>query len=325
MVRGGDCLLPSGPSYRRDRVTDPAGVQNVAEPAIERCAWCGATLDNRPTLGGRRFCGCGAATTSPWPSEAQLEEAYAGHYRPASGRFLGPGDSLLRRTRGRLAKRLNEIAPPGPVLDVGAGDGALLDALHKVGRDATGLERQSTRADVLDADLDEVVGGWAAIVMWHSLEHMRAPASTLADAAGALCDGGVLIVAIPNAAGLQAKLFGDRWLALDLPRHLSHLPADLVLTRLQEVGLLVEVVSHWRGGQVLFGWLHGLVGLLPGHPDLYDAIRRPDARATMLTRPRLAALWLAALILMPLAALGAACEVALRRSGTLYVEARNVR
>jgi len=28
----------------------------------------------------------------------------------------------------------------------------------------------------------------------------------------------------------------------------------------------------------VFGWVHGLVGKLPGHPDLYDAIRRSEAR-----------------------------------------------
>ena len=40
-------------------------------------------------------------------------------------------------------------------------------------------------------------------------------------------------------------------------------------------------MSYLRGGQVLFGWLHGIVGRLPGHPDLYDAIRRGEARQTV--------------------------------------------
>ena len=45
-------------------------------------------------------------------------------------------------------------------------------------------------------------------------------------------------------------------------------------------------MSHWRGGQALFGWLHGLVGSLPGRPDLYDAIRRPEARSRPLSPRR---------------------------------------
>ena len=65
-----------------------------------------------------------------------------------------------------------------------------------------------------------------------------------------------------------------------------------------------------------------MVGLLPGHPDLYDAIRRPDAREDELRRLDLLGLWIAALLLAPLALVGALAEVALRRGGTIYVEAR---
>ena len=90
--------------------------------------------------------------------------------------------------------------------------------------------------------------------------------------------GGVAVVAIPNPDSLQARAFGDRWLHLDLPLHLVHIPAPALLARLRELGMRIERVSYLRGGQVVFGWLHGIVGLLPGHPDLYDAIRRPEAR-----------------------------------------------
>jgi SAM-dependent methyltransferase len=235
---------------------------------------------------------------------------------------LGPGDRVLRHTRGRLADRLDEIAPPGPILDVGAGDGSLLDALHRKGRDATGLERHSNRPDVLDTDIKHAGDRWAAIVMWHSLEHLRSPTTELKHATQALRKGGILVLALPNAASLQAQIFGDRWLALDLPRHLTHLPARLVSEFLETLGLRVERVSYWRGGQSVFGWLHGLVGLLPGHPDLYDAIRRSDARKDKLGRLELIGLWMAALLLTPLAFLCALIEVTLRRGGTVYIEAR---
>jgi hypothetical protein len=81
-------------------------------------------------------------------------------------------------------------------------------------------------------------------------------------------------------------------------------------------------VSSWRGGQVVFGWLHGMVAVLPGHPDLYDAIRLPEARRRRLsTGVRVLALAAGAL-LAPLAVITGAAEVAVRRGGTVYVEAR---
>ena len=261
-------------------------------------------------------------TTDPWPDDRTLERAYADWYRPRGGRFAGPGDQLLRRSRGLLARRLDDRAPPGAVLDVGAGDGALLDALHARGRDAIGLERTSTRPDVHVGDIDELDRRFAAIVFWHSLEHLRDPGRALACAADLLLADGLLVVALPNAASLQARAFGDRWLALDLPRHLVHVPAGALLARLASLGLRVERVSHLRGGQVVFGWLHGLVGALPGHPDLYDAIRRPAARRRPTGGTGRAATLAGGAILLPAAIALAAVEAALRRGGSVYVEAR---
>jgi SAM-dependent methyltransferase len=272
---------------------------------------------------GRITCaGCGAGTTYPWPDQKALATAYAGWYRPAEGRFAGVGDALLRRARGALARRLDAIAPAGRVLDVGAGDGTLLDSLRATGRDALGLELLSTRPDVLAADITEVKEtGWAAVVFWHSLEHLPEPGRALARAAELLKPGGVLVVAVPNSDSLQARVFGDRWFALDLPRHLVHLPAETLLRRLDELGLRRRRVSHLRGGQVVFGWLHGLVGGLPGGPDLYDAIRRPQARSAALTSGRRAYALGAAAVLLPLAATAGLMEALLGRGGSVYVEA----
>ena len=269
------------------------------------CAWCGASPDGGGQLAGRTLsAACGVATTDPWPTDAELDAAYAGPYRPAAGRFSGPGDALLRRTRARLGARIDRIAPPGPVLDVGAGVGALLADLRRRGREAVGLERAGDTEGV------------------RSVEHLREPGRSIDLAAAKLLPGGIVIVAVPNSASLQARAFGERWLALDLPRHLVHVTAAALLARLRAAGLRVERVSHLRGGQVLFGWLHGLVGSLPGHPDLYDAIRRPEARRGALSAARRAAILAAAVLALPLAAAGTALEVALRRGGSVYVEAR---
>ena len=88
---------------------------------VRTCAWCGRPLDDGPcACTGRTRCArCGAATTDPWPSEAELERAYGTWYRPEAGRFSFIGDAVLTRTRALLAGRLDRIAPAGP----GAGRG----------------------------------------------------------------------------------------------------------------------------------------------------------------------------------------------------------
>jgi SAM-dependent methyltransferase len=313
----------SRPFGKNTGVDKPIGWSGP-DAALAPCVWCAAP-PGRPVrrVWGRTVCrACGVATTDPWPSDESLAAAYGGAYRPQGGRFSGPGDAVLALTRGTLARRLDRIAPPGSVLDVGAGSGGLVAALARRGRDALGLEREARGESIRDATLAELTGDWAAIVFWHSLEHLPEPRADLDRAIDLLTPGGVLTIAIPNAASLQARLFGDRWLALDLPRHLTHIPARALTARLRERGLDVERVSHWRGGQVVFGWLDGLVGLTPGAASLYDAVRRPAARFADQNDRRRTITLATAVALSPFAALAALLEICLRRGGTVYVEAR---
>jgi SAM-dependent methyltransferase len=299
-------------------------------PPATSCAWCAASLADGRRLRGRTVCArCGVATTSPWPTPEQLDAAYAG-YRPSGGRFGGPLDALLRATRSRLARRIDARAPAGPVLDVGAGDGTLCFALAHLGREAVGLEREVPQAIAtarprprfLDATVHDLDGPFAAVVLWHSLEHLPDPGATLDRIArDLLAPGGLLVVAVPDAQSWQARVFGDDWLALDLPRHLTHIPHSALHARLRAGGLQVERTSAWRGGQALFGWGHGLTKRLTGR-DLYDAIRRPEARfAPMTGTDRAVALGTAAATL-PLAAAAAAAEVLAGCGGSAHVEAR---
>lgn len=320
-------------------MSDPApGFDAAAAPADghpTRCIWCGTVLGpGASRLRGRIACGfCGAATTDPWPTEAELEAAYGTWYRPkqeqwseanAGGRrFAFGGDAILGRTRGLLAGRIDEISPPGPILDVGAGEGSLLDAVASRGREVTGLERGAARSDFEDLAIEQVSGDgeWSGVILWHALEHLPRPGDAIRAAARLLRPGGVLAIAVPNLASLQARIFGDQWLHLDLPRHLVHLPAPTLIAGLREAGFDVERVSYARGGQIVVGWLDGLVGLIPGL-DLYAAIRVPAARTVRLSAVARTASVLAGCALLPVAAAAAAVEIAARRGGTVYVEAR---
>jgi SAM-dependent methyltransferase len=301
-------------------MSEPAAAQRAE---TVRCAWCGVQAG--PTRTALAVCpDCGAATTSPVPSAAELEYAYR-RYRPAEGRFSGGGDRLLALSRGTLARRLDRIAPPGPVLDVGSGDGSLLRALRARGREAVGLERAASGDGVLNREIDDFhdrSGQWAAVVFWHSLEHLLQPAAAVDRAVELLAPGGVLLIAVPNLSSWQARCFGLGWLHLDLPRHLVHLPASALEAGVRARGITVERISYWRGGQILFGWLHGIVGLLPGHPDLYSAIRRVEARERPMSSARRLTVLLVGAAAAPLASLLATAEIGARAGGTVYLEAR---
>jgi len=329
-------LSSTNPTFRLDSsagASAPASSANPAvayartpAPAATECAWCGHRFDGRDQYRpGRIKCArCGVATTSPWPSDEQLGAAYAVWYRPQGGRFSGLGDKVLARTRSTLATRLNRVLPAGPVLDVGAGDGTLVGAFRKQGREAVGVDPyyQGTSPHIRAVELEDMTGSWSAVVFWHSLEHVRRPVRSLRHAASLVAPGGMLVVAVPNAASIQARLFGDQWLALDLPRHLVHITPNALLSQLEELGFTIERVSYLRGGQVLFGWLHGLVRQLPGRPDLYDAIRRNEAQQNSQSAARRLYALTAGVVALPVGLVGTAIELATKSGGSIYVQAR---
>lgn len=317
-----------GSKWAQPRGAAAASSGTIARPA-EECAWCGHRFcgDDEPRLGRVRCGHCGVATTSPWPSDEQLATAFAVPYLPKSGRLSRIRGALRRHIRLAMVDHLRWMLPRGPVVDVGAGDGTLVRAFRQRGRTAVGINPYASGSDpqVRVAEFEDMTGSWSGVIFWHSLAQLRRPAQALRHAAGLLVPGGVLVVAVPNAASLQARLFGDRWLALDLPRHLVHLTPAALVAQIEDVGLRVERVSYVRGGRLLFGWLHGIVGWLPGHPDLRMSIRRGEARQTVPGLAfRLYAL-VAAVVALPLALIGTGIEVATRSSGTVYVEARRGR
>ncbi|HMU28169.1 MAG TPA: hypothetical protein PKA65_12275, partial [Solirubrobacterales bacterium] len=136
--------------------------------------------------------------------------------------------------------------------------------------------------------------------------------------------GGVAFVAVPDLSSPQARFFGDRWIHLDLPRHLVHLTTASLTAGMEANGLEVTATSRTRGGQNLIGWLDGFVAMLPGGLNLYQALRRKQARRIPLNPVQRLLSITAGVLLAPVALVCAAVEVACRRSGTIYVEGRRV-
>ncbi|HYP13075.1 MAG TPA: class I SAM-dependent methyltransferase, partial [Bryobacteraceae bacterium] len=172
-----------------------------------------------------------------WPLPEELQKYYpASYWFDGSSNVAGQLEQAYRRLVLRdhvsfIRKALARIEP-GPVLDVGCGGGLLPRLLRQLGFRAIGLDLsqkaaalawQSNEVPVVCADLSNVPfpqGGFAAVTMFHVLEHLYDPAAYLQAAHKLLRPGGTLIVQVPNAASWQFLLFGDRWNGLDVPRHL---------------------------------------------------------------------------------------------------------
>jgi 2-polyprenyl-3-methyl-5-hydroxy-6-metoxy-1,4-benzoquinol methylase len=149
--------------------------------------------------------------------------------------------AALRRVNLRWKKKLvTRFHQSGALLDVGCGTGEFLAYMREAGWRVSGIERDAVAAEwgrsrlqlpiqtgSVD-DLHDERTRFDVITMWHVLEHVYDPRAALHLLAKLLHDDGVLILAVPNIAGLDAKLYREHWIALDAPRHVNHFsPATL--------------------------------------------------------------------------------------------------
>jgi SAM-dependent methyltransferase len=255
-----------------------------------------------------------------------------GAYRPGSPRLHRLALPLLRRFDRRRLSLLGGVAPPpARLLDVGAGRGRFVAAARAAGYDALALE-PSARGAQAAAELGVPVraetveraqlpaGEFEVICAWHVLEHLQDPGGALERIAGWLAPGGTLLLGVPNLASLQARVGGECWYHLDVPRHRVHFTPRGLAALLDSSGLEPIRCTHLLAEHNPFGMWQSLVNRATVHPSyLYNLLKR---NAPLHARDL--ALSLAALPLAPgAAALELAAGLA-RHGGTIAVLARRL-
>lgn len=307
-----------------------------------RCV-CGATPQRRISwtfpFGGPGFdylvCDeCGTLLLTPRPTAEQLTHAYeTGYFGAGQHKFSPPIEALVglsRHRRIRLADGLLRQVTggrPGRVLDLGCGDGRFLDRLRALGHEVVGTELSeatSRRAagipgiDLRLGALDESAfppESFHLVSAWHVLEHLPDPGLTLAQCRRWLAPGGALLIAVPNAASWQARIFRAAWFHLDPPRHLYQYDEAALRRILGQTGFDVAEVHHFTFGQNVYGVLQSALNCLGNPPaELYELLKgnRRGAVPWRLLPPLL----LGAALFPPSFAF-ALCEALAGRGGTI--------
>ncbi len=181
---------------------------------------------------------CGLAYTRPRPTPQAIGRFYPSSYSGGGrhgvlDRLEGAYRALQQREAVRWLAGLRQGR--GRLLDVGCGRGDLLAALRDDGWSVEGLEptpegAAAARARGLaviegrfEASGPAALGPYDVIVFSGVLEHLHDPLGALRLARELLAPNGlVAVLYLPLLDSPQARVFGPRWLALDLPRHLTH-------------------------------------------------------------------------------------------------------
>ena len=280
---------------------------------------------------------CGVGWTAPPVPASELQNWYPPtYYGKQSVRFNAVIEMLVRFSARRRAQLVARYSSPGPVLDVGCGRGCTLSALGALGYEPLGVELNETAAwhakhrfgievhvgDFLTAPY--TAGQFAAIIFWHSLEHLDRPAEAIRHAYELLRPGGLLVVAVPNAESLQARWGGRHWFHLDIPRHYFHFGVHSLHALLTSSGFRIIKTSHLSLEQSPYGWLQTMYNAMgPQSNLLYSLLKNPTARSIPIGRHAFQLLMtLVTLpILLPLSFMLACVEAALQRGGTIDVYA----
>jgi len=295
------CPLCSSPSQVRfSQVTDP---QTLEHFAIYQCNQCHA----------------GHTVPPPGDLGKYYGTAYYGGRHGLTTRFCS-----WRRLR--IVRCVAGSGRGKRLLDVGCGDGTFLLAARDAGWQVAGTELnpQPARSQGLDVreNLDELQGiePFDCITSWHSLEHLRDPRSALVAARKLLRPGGVLVVAVPNNDGFQARIFGRYWLHLDVPRHLFHFSRESLRRLCESSGFVVTRQWHQEFEYDLLGWSQSALSALLPTPNVFFNLLtgKPSTtgKAAYLINLGLGLLLTAAFV--PAVPIASAC----RRGGTLIVAAR---
>jgi 2-polyprenyl-3-methyl-5-hydroxy-6-metoxy-1,4-benzoquinol methylase len=168
--------------------------------------------------------GCGLVSTSPMPTDDEVNTFYRRFYRKKYHNAFRPtGKALLRAKRGAKGRhdRLAPVLAPGmKVLDVGAASGNFVHYMDEKGYDAEGIEPNEGFADFAQREYGVKIQNaiWQEaqiaeqsvdlITANHVVEHFRSPTEALETFWRWLKPGGYLFVSVPNVYNPNRTPYG---------------------------------------------------------------------------------------------------------------------
>ncbi len=177
-------------------------------------------------------------------------------YRHLDVTGAGPLDRLRALARRR---KVRKNFPPwtgrGRLLDVGCASGRFIRQMAAVGWQVAGIEFDPEAAvkaktvtprifvgDPVDADF--LPESFDLVTAFHVIEHLPDPLGALRNMVRWLAPGGLMIVEVPNVAGVGGSLFGRYWSGLDFPRHLIHFTPASMGAMVERAGGCVVRAMH---------------------------------------------------------------------------------
>jgi 2-polyprenyl-3-methyl-5-hydroxy-6-metoxy-1,4-benzoquinol methylase len=204
------------------------------------CSFCNGKLVNH--LNAKDFkiikCkNCGIALTEPQPilPKYELLDFHNESVSINNNRLKNLSDlpSMWQKLINFQVEMIcNNVLIGGTVLEIGCGEGLLLEQISKRGYTVRGIEPSTTGAkraalrginvstEYFKADM--VLEKYDIVIMSHVLEHVESPNEILAGVVEILKPNGMLMLTQTNYKGLIASILKERWYAWVPDQHFWH-------------------------------------------------------------------------------------------------------
>lgn len=167
------------------------------------------------------------------------------------------------------------LSPLGDVLDVGCGEGTILQAAFESGANALAgidvdqrwferarVNAPSAKLDVADVQSRMPYGdaSFDSIFFCDVLEHLHRPVEALCEIRRVLRAGGRLVVTTPNANSIVRRLTGERWFALSDESHVLFYTAFTLRHLLTKTGFAIQRIDKmpFTGSRIKDAILQGI-------------------------------------------------------------------
>lgn len=202
---------------------------------------------------------CELCITQAHPDQESIGKYYASEdYISHSDTSQGVINRLYHAVRSYMLDKKQSLVEKhgrkGKLLDIGAGTGYFAAHMQDAGWDVLSLEPDpgaraigEKRFNLQMQDIDTLHNlpdaSFEVITMWHVLEHVHNLNADLAKISKLLRPDGLLVIAVPNPTSVDARKYGEKWAAYDVPRHLWHFAPKSMKTLLDKHGLDVTSVK----------------------------------------------------------------------------------
>lgn len=185
------------------------------------------------------------------PSSLNIKKIYEDDGSYPQGTKLRPFANKLR------IKWISLFCKKGKLLEVGCGDGGLLEVAQNTGRykiKGVEINRKAVEYANKFRDLDVVVGTvfeqnfgegeFDGVIMWHVIEHLENPLNELKEVYRITRNNGYVFISTPNVSHPKAIVAGKKWHYFGPPGHLWYFSPKTLALLVEKAGFKVKII--WK-------------------------------------------------------------------------------